>query len=128
MKVLFTSSALVVSLVGCAASSTDSIDFLLGTWHTPPVPSGGAVVLTLRSSGDSVSGEDHEFGIMGAPADSGTVSGHYADGVYTLRVVHAGGGIATYAGRLVGSDTLDGTWTPAAPHTAYSLRFFRQSD
>jgi hypothetical protein len=127
MKVLFTVSVLVASLIGCAGSPTDPTVFLLGTWATPPVPSGGAVVLTLRSLGDSVSGEDHEFGIMGAPADSGTVSGHYANGAYTLQVVYAGGGIATYSGRLVGSDTLDGTWTPPAPSIAGSLRFFRQS-
>lgn len=128
MKTRFTAAVLIVSLVGCAPSPTDSAAFLSGTWRTPPIPSGGAIVLTLRSSGDSLSGEDHEFGVMGVAAGSGTVSGHFADGTYTLRVVYASGGIATYAGHLSGSDTLDGAWTTPGSQTAGPLRFFRQPD
>jgi len=97
---------------------------LTGTWNTAPVPSGGAVVLTLRSMGASVSGTDQEYGLMGQPA--GSISGQYSGGAFTLTVQYQGGGIATYVGHLAGTDTLDGTWTQQGPQAGVSLKFSRQ--
>ncbi len=129
MKLPLLLPAVVVPLMACTQSGTSltgPTGFLTGTWNTAPVPSGGAVVLTLRSMGASVSGTDQEYGLMGMPAGSGTISGRYSGGVFTLTVQYTGGGIATYVGHLVGPDTLDGTWTQQGPHIGVSLRFFRQ--
>jgi hypothetical protein len=118
----------VLPLFACTQSDTSLTGprgFLTGIWDSPPIPSGGAIVLTLRSTGGSVSGTDQEYGLMGVPASSGTISGLYSGGAFTLKVEYQGGGLATYVGHLVG-DTLDGTWTPPAPQVAGSLRFFRQ--
>lgn len=128
MKLRFALPALIVSLIGCTASSMDSAHFATGTWRTFPVPSGGQIALTIRQSGDSLSGEDHELGVMGIPAGSGTVSGHYADGVYTLQVAYAAGGVATYVAHLLAADTLSGLWTTPGSQTAGPLKFYRQPD
>ena len=119
----------LLPLLACtqsATSLTGPTGFLTGTWNTAPVPSGGAVVLSLRSMGASVSGTDQEYGLMGQPASSGTISGRYSGGVFTLTVQYQGGGIATYVGHLVGTDTLDGTWTQQGPQAGVSLKFSRQ--
>lgn len=113
-------------LFGCTVSLADSIASAAGTWHTPPIPSGGAIVLTLRSSGDSITGEGHTFGVMGVPGDSATIVGYYADGLYSFRMTYSGGSEATYSARLIGVDTLNGTWT--TPGSSSSLKLFRQSN
>ena len=129
MKLPRLSPIVLLPLLACTQSDTSLTGLtglLTGTWNTAPVPSGGAVVLTLRSMGASVTGTDQEYGLMGQPADSGTISGRYAGGVFTLTVQYHGDGIATYVGHLVGSDTLDGTWTQQGPQAGVSLKFFRQ--
>ena len=129
MKLPLLLPVVVLPLLACAQSATSLTGprgFLTGTWNTAPVPSGGAVVLTLRSMGASVSGTDQEYGLMGQPASSGTISGQFSGGVFTLTVQYQGDGIATYVGHLVGTDTLDGTWTQQGPQVGVSLKFFRQ--
>ena len=118
----------LLPLLACTQSTalTGPTGLLTGTWNTAPVPSGGKVVLTLRSMGASVSGTDQEYGLMGQPASSGTISGQYSGGVFTLTVQYQGSGIATFVGHLVGTDTLDGTWTQQGPQAGVSLKFFRQ--
>jgi hypothetical protein len=112
-------------LSGCTESLADSIASAAGTWHTPPIPSGGAIVLTLRSSGESITGEELTFGVMGVPGDSATIVGHYADGVYSFRMTYSGGSAATYSARVIGADTMSGMWT--TPGSSSSLKLFRQS-
>jgi hypothetical protein len=129
MKLPLLLPVVVLPLLACAQSGTSLTGpsgLLTGTWNTAPVPSGGAVVLTLRSMGASVSGTDQEYGLMGQPASSGTISGQFSGGVFTLTVQYQGGGIATYVGHLIGTDTLDGTWTQQGPQAGVSLKFFRQ--
>ncbi len=128
MKLSLLLPAVVLPLVACSQSGTSLVGptgFLTGTWNTAPVPSGGAIVLALRSMGASVTGTDREYGLMGQPSSSGTISGQYSGRGFTLTVQYQGGGIATYVGHLVGTDTLDGTWTQQGPQVGVSLKFFR---
>ena len=128
MKLPLSLAVVVLTVVACTQSGTSLTGprgFLTGTWHTLPIPSGGATVLSLRSAGASVTGTDQEYGLMGVPAGSGTISGQYSGSAFTLQVNYQGGGIATYVGQLVG-DTLDGTWTRQGPQVGVSLKFFRQ--
>jgi hypothetical protein len=47
------------------------------------------------------------------------------DGTFRFDVTFGSGASATYTGRLVGQDQLDGTWTDAG-QSPYALSFYRQ--
>lgn len=59
--------------------------------------------------------------------DSLTVLGRQQfDRTFRLDITFGSGATATYSGRLVGRDQLDGTWTDAG-QSSYALSFYRQA-
>ena len=125
---------IIALLAACSQSTTSPLGqsrppiFEPGTWHSPWIPSGAAIILTVQFAGDSVTGMAQEFGLMRVLEDSGTVRGRYERGIVSLVVEYQGGGVATYSGHLFVSGVLEGTWTPPAPAPAWSLRLLRESD
>lgn len=129
MKSRVFASFFAIAQLGCASSNSSlfgPLGFLTGMWSTMAVPSGGATVLTLHSADGLVSGTDQEYGLMGVLANGGGISGTYAAGAFTLRIEYPNDASATYSGRAVGRDTLDGLWTSEANPTGVNLKFFRQ--
>jgi hypothetical protein len=131
MRLQFLFPLAVLPLLACTQADTvvtGPSGFLAGTWRTAPVPSGGGTVFILRAVSGSVSGTGQDYGLTGESEASSTVRGRYSGGAFQLTVEYQTGEIASYTGRLVDQDTLDGTWTPPAPQSAGPLRFFRQPD
>ena len=129
--------AVVFALVAACGESPSSVTgtnpppppspvFASGTWHSAWIPSGAATILTLQVAGDSITGMDHEYGLMSVDTDSGTVSGQYVNGVATLTIRYASRATASFSGHMFFADTLDGTWTPAPPQAPWARKLYFQ--
>ena len=100
---------------------------LQGSWQTwPLVPSGSGVNMSLATTGSNVVGTGRASALQ---YDLGplTVTGQEEiDGAFRLTVRYdESGATATYAGRMVGANELDGEWSGAG-QASYQLTFRRQ--
>ncbi len=100
---------------------------LQGTWQTwPLVPSGSGVDMSLATTGSNVVGTGRASALQ---YDLGplTITGQQeVDGAFRLTVRYdESGATATYSGRIVGANELDGEWAGAG-HASYALTFKRQ--
>ena len=113
-----------LSLAACASPSGPGSP-LAGSWRTAPLPSGGGIDLSLVTAGQAVRGTGHQYNLQYL-ADTLTVIGRgQADGNFRLTVTFGSGATATYNGKFVGRDQLDGTWTDAG-QAPRALLFYRQ--
>jgi hypothetical protein len=72
-----------------------------------------------------VSGTGHQYNLQYL-ADSLEVTGQQQPGAtFRLTLTFGSGAVAAYTGQLVGSDELDGTWSPVG-QPSYRLVFYRQ--
>src|SRR6267143_229872 len=106
--------ALIVWLgVAACTSPTGSPSLVAGSWRTAALPSGSGIDLSLTTTGQLVEGTGHKQTLQFL-ADTLSVRGRQqAGGVFRLTITFGSGATATYSGRLVGRDQLDGTWTDA---------------
>jgi hypothetical protein len=99
---------------------------LAGAWRTAPIPSGSGIDFSLAISGDIVSGTGHQYNLQFL-ADSLEVTGRQLpSATFRLTLTFGSGTVATYVGQMVGSDRLDGTWTPMG-QSSYRQVFYRQT-
>jgi hypothetical protein len=72
-----------------------------------------------------VKGTGHKYNLQYLADDLSVLGRDQSDGTFRFDVTFGTGATATYSGRLVGRDQLNGTWTDAgqAPH---ALIFYRQ--
>ncbi|HEY3114228.1 MAG TPA: hypothetical protein VGJ62_11125 [Gemmatimonadaceae bacterium] len=113
-----------LGLSACSLRTAPSAP-LAGAWRTAPIPSGSGIDLSLATSGDIVSGTGHQYNLQYL-ADSLEVTGRQQPGAtFRLTLTFGSGTVATYTGQLVGSDELDGTWSPMG-QSSYRLVFYRQ--
>ena len=114
-----------VGLAACSSPEAPS-SAIAGAWRTAAIPSGSGIDLSLVSSGDVVTGKGLQT-ILTFSADSFSVNGRaHPDGTFQLTLTFESGGAASYAGRLVGTDQLDGILAGALP-VADSVIFYRQA-
>ncbi|NNG16707.1 MAG: hypothetical protein HKM89_09515 [Gemmatimonadales bacterium] len=87
-------------------------------------------MLTLQHLDFNVIGIGQDFGIgPSSPLlDKATVTGGYADSTVELRMRYRAAGTVRFAGKLVGPDILQGTWTRPAPGVPSQVAFYRQPD
>jgi len=115
MRLTIVAALGLCGLAGCesALSPSGSLAGKWG-WELNGNPSGSYVTLTLESAGSVVSGTGGVCGI-GPDCVPGavTVAGSAVPGLgrFDLTITGGGGFVATYAGSVVGTDQLRGTWT-----------------
>ncbi len=112
-------ASLLLMLAGCesgafpTAAATSDLAGRWG-WAGNGNPGGSYMTLALSTAGSQVTGTGGVCGI-GPSCNPGPVTvlgtGRAPLGSFTLVVTGAGGYLATYAGRLVGTDQIQGTWT-----------------
>jgi len=123
-------SLLLLSLASLGLSACNSgtgpTAPLAGAWRTAPIPSGSGIDLSLAISGNIVSGTGHQYNLQFL-ADSLEVTGVQQPGAtFALTLTFGKGTVATYAGQMVGSNQLDGTWSPRG-QSSYRQVFYRQT-
>jgi hypothetical protein len=118
--------ALLVAACGTDPAAPEPNGVLTGSWHTAPVPSGAATVLTLEHAAAVVIGHGRDFGVGGLIVDDAVVTGSYADSTVELRLRYQLAGSGRFTGRLVGPDMLQGTWAQPAPVKPSPVTFYRQ--
>jgi hypothetical protein len=108
-----------------AAGPADSGASLTGSWETGGVPSGALTSISLQASDGRVTGSGHHWGILRCLVDSFTVSGQYAagGGTFALTLSFSRGSTGTFLGQLLGTDSLQGTWT-STYFGSYPLTFY----
>ncbi len=118
--------AWVLPACGSPAAPSPTLD---GNWHTAYNPGGGYIALSLATAGTAVSGTFAVYGLESRPAGHGTITGEFVNRWFGLTFAYSDGAIATYAGRLVSANQLQGTWTsPASASASQStsdLTFYR---
>ncbi len=119
------SSALALVLAACS-SGTAPQGALNGTWNTPTVPSGGGIEVQITTSGSSLTGSGTTYGLQHAVLATYSIKGTYKNAVITWTMTYQSGGSGKFRGNLVGSNTIQGTWTPPAPDSAYAVTLLRQ--
>lgn len=113
-----------LTLAACTSPTASSAP-LAGAWRTVSIPSGSGIDLSLTTVGPLVEGTGHKY-VLQFLADDLSVSGReQPGGSIRFAVTFGSGATATYSGRLVGRDQLDGTWTDAG-QASYPLTFYRQ--
>lgn len=111
----FVSLVAVAALTACTSSSFSPLGgFLTGVWGDTP-PSGAQTTMTLRAADGFVSGTASAYRIEHVNPVSGTVSGTYSGGGFTLNFEFANGIKATWSGALHANGWLVGPWTQTAP-------------
>ncbi len=115
--------AVLVGLTGCSTSTAPN-DAVVTSWRTPPIPSGGATTLTLNTASDQVTGTGQDYGLMGVPSGTFSVTGSAARGVLHLTMTYTNGATARYDATLA-TTQLAGTWTPGT-QPQYARTFTRQ--
>ncbi len=128
MRSILRSSPVLVTILALAAciSSAAPNGALNGTWDTPTNPAGSGIEVQIRSSGASVTGTGKTYAIQHVVKASYTIKGTYENAVIDWSMSYDAGGSGRFHGHLVGSNTIQGTWTPPAPDTAYSVTLLRQ--
>lgn len=105
----------VATLSACSNTPFSPLDgFLTGAWGDTP-PSGAQTTMTLKAADGFVSGTASAYQIEHVNPVSGTVSGIYSGGGFTLNFEFADGTKATWRGSLQTSGWLVGAWTQTAP-------------
>ena len=131
MRLPFLLSAIVLLSVAACGGSLARLGgptgALEGTWQTwPLVPSGSGVNMSLATTGSNVVGTGRASALQ---YDLGplTITGQQEiDGAFRLTVRYdESGATATYAGRMVGANELDGEWSGAG-QASYQVTFRRQ--
>ncbi|HEY7029316.1 MAG TPA: hypothetical protein VH438_16995 [Gemmatimonadales bacterium] len=97
-----------------------------GNWSTLPVPSGGSIVFSLDTAGVSVRGDGQEFGLMGRPQGTFTITGLLSYPAIALKLTYSSGRSATYSATFQTPDQLKGTWTAQGQPPSESVVFVRQ--
>lgn len=114
-----------LGLSGCDSRTAPSAP-LAGAWRTAPIPSGSGIDFSLAISGEIVSGTGYQYNLQFL-ADSLEVTGVQQPGAtFALTLTFGKGTVATYAGQMVGSNQLDGTWSPRG-QSSYRQVFYRQT-
>jgi len=96
------------------------------TWHSPFVPSGGYIQLSLSTAGSQVSGSGSEYGLQTQLEGQVSIHGTWISNHLSLTITPQSGTVqpATYSAAVVGDSLLQGTWSEAG-HSG-SLTFYRQ--
>jgi len=111
--------------VGCGLPDSPSAK-LAGSWRTSPVPSGGAITMTLSATGPNVSGSGMSQGIGPNPiVVPCTISGYYTFNAFLLTLTFDDGRQVTYSGSFISDDELTGTWTETG-QSSTTVGFTRQ--
>jgi hypothetical protein len=113
-----------LSFAACT-SPTGSSSALAGAWRTAPLPSGSGIDLSLTTAGQLVNGTGHKYNLQYFADDLSVLGRDQSDGTFRFDVTFGSGASATYSGRLVGRDQLNGTWMDAG-QAARPLIFYRQ--
>jgi hypothetical protein len=114
-----------LSLAACT-SPTGSNSPLAGAWRTAPLPSGSGIDLSLTTDGPLVRGTGHEYKLQYLADDLSVLGREQSDRTFRFTLAFGSGATATYSGRLVGRDQLNGTWTDAG-QAPRPVTFYRQA-
>ncbi len=122
LRLLF---AFVVGLSATACHET-AAPLPSSTWHTPFVPSGAYIALSLTTVGTQVSGSATEYGLTTQLQGQVDVEGSWVFNQLTLTITPRSGTVqsATYSAVAVGDSVLRGTWTEGGQ--SISRSFYRQ--
>ncbi len=118
------SPVLALVFAACMTGTAPS-GSLNGTWITPVNPAGSGIEVDIQSSGTSITGTGKRYAIQHVLQASYTIKGTYKNAVIDWSMSYDGGGSGKFHGRLVGTNTIQGTWTPPAPDTAYAVTLLR---
>jgi hypothetical protein len=111
--------------VAACTSPTGSSSPLAGAWRTAPLPSGSGIDLSLATAGNVVKGTGHKYNLQYLADDLSVLGRDQSDGTFRFDATFGSGATATYSGRLVGRDQLNGAWTDAG-QAPRPLVFYRQ--
>ncbi len=121
-----TLAALAALLVLAACSSGVAPNGALdGTWQTANLTTDGGIEIDIKQRGTSVTGTGQTLDATQSVTASYTIRGSYQNAAINLSMSYTGGGSGKFTGRLIGTNVIQGTWTPPAPDTASVITLLR---
>jgi hypothetical protein len=106
----------LLALAACDSSPAFTVG-QVEIWRTLAIPSGGATTLSLRIDGGWVTGTGSDYGVMGRPTGSFTVTGTVTGSHVHLELRYLASLMATYEADYTAADQLEGTWTTPGGHS-----------
>jgi hypothetical protein len=123
----FAGLLLMLACLGSAACATEPTMAGTWAWEYNGNPGGSNTTLFLQEDGGKLSGTGVLLGVgpLAVP-DTMTITGSRFGSLFALHLSQQGAADIAYAGQLVRSDQLRGTWTQGAASTEATVIFNRQ--